>query len=86
MEREGEMGHGETLSFVVVDLFLDLENCLGCWRRLSQRSESRQRAGLQQADQVLGCQSPPLPALASAVTLSCARSAAPEREPVKIET
>jgi hypothetical protein len=28
----------------------------------------------------------PLPTLASAVTLSCARSAAPEREPVKIET
>jgi hypothetical protein len=41
MEREGGMDHGETLSSVVVDSFLDWATCLGCWRSLSQQSESR---------------------------------------------
>jgi hypothetical protein len=54
MEREGEMDHGETLSFVVVDLFLDWENCLGCWRSLSQQSDSRKAERVQQAHQVPG--------------------------------
>jgi hypothetical protein len=86
MEKEGGMDHGEspreTFSFVVVDLFLNWETCLGCWRSLSQKSESRKRAASRPGTG-LPKRIPALPALASDATLSCARSAAPELESAK---